>query len=87
MVITVETLLEHYTQGYELSAWCPRCDCTRSVDLAKLIRNGKGQKSVRELRIRHGCGATMKLQRSPPTRPRTRERPTAQLLSFEKPKR
>jgi hypothetical protein len=54
---------------------------------SKLIRNGKGEKSVRELRIRHRCGVTMKLQRSPPTRPRTRERPTAQVLPFEKPKR
>jgi hypothetical protein len=86
MVITVETLLEHYTQGYELSAWCPRCDCTRAVDLAKLIRNGNGDKSVRELRIRHRCGATMKLQHSPPTPPQTRERPSAQLLPFKKPR-
>ena len=22
MAITVDTLLEHYTHGYELSAWC-----------------------------------------------------------------
>jgi len=87
MVISVETLLEHFKNGYEVSAWRPRCDCTREVDLAKLIRKGKGEKSVRELRIRHRCGATMKLQRSPPTRPRSRERPTAQLLPFEKPKR
>ena len=87
MVITVDTLLEHFTQGYDLSAWCPRCDCTRSVDLEKLIRNGKGSKTMRELRIRHKCGATMKLQRSPPTRPRTRKRPTAQVLPFEKAKR
>jgi hypothetical protein len=83
-MVIVETLLEHYTNGYELSAWCPCCDCTRTVDIAKLIRNGKREKSVRELRIRHRCGATMKLHRSPPTRPRTRERPTAKLLPFEK---
>lgn len=64
-----------------------RCRCYRDVNLVKLIRQGKADKPVSDLRIRHQCGATMQLQRTPPTRQRTRERPSALVLPFEKPKR
>lgn len=84
MVITVHTLLDHYEQGYTLHAWCPRCQCQRDVDLAKLIRNGKGEKTLPQVRIRHKCGATMEIQRTPGPR---RGKLTAQVIPFVRPKR
>ena len=71
MAIRVDTVLDHVTQGYVLTAWCPRCYCHRDVNLVKLIRMGKAHKPVSQLRIRHKCGATMQLQRTPPPRVRS----------------
>jgi hypothetical protein len=86
MVITVETLLDHFTQGYVITAWCPRCYCHRDVNLVKLIRLGKAHKPISQLRIRHKCGGTMQLQSTPPPQVRSRKLSSAQVLPFDKPK-
>jgi len=86
MVILGDTVLDHFTQGYVITAWCPRCRCHRDVNLVKLIRMGKAHKPVSQLRIRHKCGATMKLQPTPPAQAQSRKRPSAQVLPLGEPK-
>jgi hypothetical protein len=46
-------VLDHFTQGYVITAGSPRCHCYRDVDLARLIRSGKADKPASQLRIRH----------------------------------
>jgi len=33
MAILADTVLEHFTHGYVITAWCPRCRCHRDGEL------------------------------------------------------
>ena len=67
--IVIDTVFEHIANGYELRATCHKCGRTVIVDLHRLVREGKGSRSVTKMRPRCSkCGIRGNWLRHPPSR-------------------
>ncbi len=67
MTILLETVRQFYEAGYTLHGWCPKCQKGVPVSLRRLVEKGVGEKTVKELRLRHACGARVSVVLAPPT--------------------
>jgi uncharacterized protein (DUF983 family) len=66
--ITLDTLAALLECNHGLSAWCPRCDRYRELDLVRLIAEGHGHRGLTTFKPRcRACGRPGQIQVSPPT--------------------
>lgn len=48
--IVIDTVFEHIRDGYEVRATCHQCNRTVTMDLHRLVREGKGNRSITRMR-------------------------------------
>jgi len=67
-MIVLDTIAALHEHRHELHAYCPRCERWVTLDLAQMIREGRG--SLREFRVRcRECGGAGRIQVQPPVPP------------------
>ena len=63
--VSYATVREYHEGGFSFTGWCPECLHSYPLSLERLVAKGKGDKLLRNVRVRHGCGATLQTQISP----------------------
>ena len=66
--ITLDTLAHLLEANHGLSAWCPECRRWADLDLARLVREGHGERLLKGFKPRcRACGGPGQVQVRPPT--------------------
>ena len=68
--LTIWTVHDHLEHGYRAHLWCPRCrKWVGEIDLEKVVRQGRGHLSPRELGLKCKdvrCGTLLEVTIQPP---------------------